>query len=704
LDYETRSKCDLIASGAYVYARHESTRVLCAAYSIDGAPVKYWAAAGGLGMPADLKRAMLDPKVEMHAWNSQFERLITKHVLGIDVPIERWRCTAAWARASGLPGKLEKALEFIGEEKQLAHKREGHRVMLKWCQPLKDGTWAADPEEYEALIRYCIEDVHSEMRLQAHLEDSPMSEEDIADFWLCERINDRGLPIDRELALAAQAYGEQEKQELNDKLREMTGGTITSASQHARIKTWLRQALGDAAFDRFFMKRYEQHGKHVEKVSTDKAARADFLNSSESKEYPEAVELIEFVDDAGKSSVFKFKVMAARAAQNGRAEGSYLCFGAVQTKRYSSRGVQAHNFPRDVPKDVEGTVQAVLEKAPLERAMHVLSSLLRPAIKAPPGRVLVWGDWSSVEARGMPWLAGAQGKLDLYRNGIDVYRVNAEHIFGTPYGSVPDPQRQIGKVAELSLQFGGAVGALKAMARGYGISLTDQEALEIVCRWRDANKWAPDFSYALQRAYDHVVVTGNARTVGPITYEAIADDYYFCTVVCTLPDGTRLYYPGNERIEPYTRASGDPWSGKVLPRLWATARKLAQPGPHKTVRMLEVMADSSPGETGVSFLKAGAAHFSIERVWHGLLAENVTQAVCAALLRDCLWRVEKALRVGKVNAGIIGHTHDEIILEAATGHAKKASNTLRREMLVVPEWMPGFPLGCELKSGPRYTK
>ena len=88
-------------------------------------------------------------------------------------------------------------------------------------------------------------------------------------------------------------------------------------------------------------------------------------------------------------------------------------------------------------------------------------------------------------------------------------------------------------------------------------------------------------------------------------------------------------------------------------------------------------------------------------IWHGLFAENTTQAICAALLRDCVERVNVALPAG---AEVIGHTHDEIILECDVGVADAASEVLRGEMKRVPEWLPGFPLDCSLKTAKRYGK
>jgi DNA polymerase len=545
------------------------------------------------------------------------------------------------------------------------------------------------------LLTYCGEDVRSEQAIAQSLQ--ALLPAELAEYQRTERINDRGLPVDAALAIAATGYGAEERAELNAELAALTDGVITSASQHGRIKEWLRERLGPALFELYFVKtmtRKDEIGmaEEVRKESTDKAARLDFLGSVDAAEVDPVVrEVVELVDDANKSSVAKFTRIAARAADNGRVEGAYVTYGAIQSKRYSSTGVQVHNFPRQCPSDLPEVIAAVFEHRLEERhgkVMHVLASLLRPTIRAEPGRVLLWGDWSAVEARGMPWLANANPKLDLYREGIDVYRVTAEDIFGVPREQIDDAQRQIGKAAELSLQFGGARGALKAMARNYGITLPDAKADYVVARWRWANMWAKRFSEALFDAFMCALAGSDSMVEGKVRYRQIEPLVAgTASVACDLPGGTTLYYhevrgtivfdlPGGgqkrEPVSPHATA----WNGYHVNR-WAT---------------------------DVVFTKNMPGGFRTERMWPGLLAENCTQAVCAALLRDCLARLPGVFERLRVDAQVIGHTHDEAILDCACEDAAHARELLQREMVRVPKWMPGFPLACEIKTGARYTK
>jgi hypothetical protein len=51
-------------------------------------------------------------------------------------------------------------------------------------------------------------------------------------------------------------------------------------------------------------------------------------------------------------------------------------------------------------------------------------------------------------------------------------------------------QRQIGKVAILSLGYAGGPGAFASMGRNYGILLPESDVRRTVDNWRRANQWA----------------------------------------------------------------------------------------------------------------------------------------------------------------------------------------------------------------------
>ena len=286
------------------------------------------------------------------------------------------------------------------------------------------------------------------------------------------------------------------------------------------------------------------------------------------------------------------------------------------------------------------------------RVTDVLKSMLRPALLPSPGKVFVGADWSAIEARVNPWLSGrGDEKLELFRTGQDIYKVNAAATFRVAFDEVSKDQRQVGKVQELACGFAGGVGAFAAMGRIYGLHLPESEAKRMVDAWRRANPWAVGFWTELETAYTRAMRNkGHEFTAGRITY---------------LFDGTHLWYALP--------------SGRVLCYPYAAL-----------------------GPEGVSYAKASwkpaadAKEWPRARLWRGLACENVTQAAAHDLLRYALRRLDAE------GVGVVLHVHDEIVVE--TDDAEAATDALTRAMCTPPDWAAGLPLTAEAEVMTRYAK
>lgn len=92
LDFETRSHCDLRAHGVYSYAQDKTTQVLCMSFAHDDEDVSTTTNM------SEMRRVLSEKPQQIRAHNAAFERLIIKHVLGLDIPLEQFYCTAAQAR------------------------------------------------------------------------------------------------------------------------------------------------------------------------------------------------------------------------------------------------------------------------------------------------------------------------------------------------------------------------------------------------------------------------------------------------------------------------------------------------------------------------------------------------------------------------------------------------------------------------------
>ena len=572
------------------------------------------------------------------------------------LPIEGFKCVAAMARANALPGKLENSARCLGVRNQKDHR--GAQLIKLLCVPQADGSFNRDPELLAELYDYCDQDVRAEREIAACLRD--LTDREWEQYWLAEKINDRGVRVDVKFAKGAAQYVEEEKVFFGERLIELTQGQVTTARQFKRIKEWIWPRLSTVG-----QKMCEHYKNDEKKISFDKAVRNNLLDAAgtttihnEPLMTEEAHEFTEIIDLAGNSSVSKYQTMLNRE-QDGRIRGLYICFGAGQTHRFSSVALQVHNFKRDVHADVLDIIKDVRAGNVVKDPIPKLAGTLRPAIIPAKGHQAVWGDWSAIEARALPWLAGdarAEEKLDLFRSGVDVYVRNAE--------SMGLNDRQVGKVAELSLGYGGGIGAFHAMARGYGVRVDDRTANHVKNAWRADNPWAQSFWYSLIDAATRAIREPyESFEAGRLSYLYTPDEMNGLGALwCKLPTGDLLCYPG-ARIEPVET----PWGE---------------------------MQDGITAIKGNWLPKKDETEWPRVTLWYGLLAENATQAVCAMILHDGLALCEKA------GLPVDMHTHDEIKFDSRT--PKKDGRRLLRIMENPGKVYEGLPLAAEVEYGPRY--
>ena len=649
-DFETRSKCDLPSRGVYNYAQDISTEVLCMSYAFDDDAVVTW--VPGQPFPA----AVANHTGQIRAHNAAFERLIFWFVLCPDhkIPefkLEQFYCTAAQARANCAPGSLEDVGRFAGASMKKDHR--GSQLIRLLSVPQADGFFRQDQTLMAEMVAYCEQDVRAMRAISKGMRD--LSADELADYHVNERVNDRGVRVDVELCNAAIRYATTELDEIQQIVREVTDGAITSV-RSPKMRQWVLDRVGPQALE--LMTVYKDGEA---KYSIDKSVRGNLLilaGENPDEVPPDVAEVIQCADDLWASSVAKFQRAANLADRDdGRVRGAFVFSGGSATGRASSFGLQVHNFPRKCAKEPELVRAAMTQGGEIvpqygKRVTDVLKQMLRPALLAEEGNMLVVADWSSIEARVNPWLSGrGDDKLEIFRNGGDVYKVNASATFRVPVAEVTGDQRQVGKVQELACGFAGGVGAFAAMGRIYGLLLPEPEAKRMVDGWRRANPWAMPFWDGLERAYTAAMRhKGKEFTAGRITY---------------LFDGVHLWYAlpsGRILCYPYARLEED----------------------------------------GVTYAKAAwkpaadAKEWPRARLWRGLACENVTQATANDILRYALRSLDAE------GFEPVLHVHDEIVLETADPIA--AEEAMQRVMCTPPAWAAGLPLGIETTTMTRYGK
>ena len=658
LDFETRSRCDLPAKGVYNYAQDASTDVLCMSYAFDDDAVRTW--TPDQPFPADVRHHT----GQIRAHNAAFERLVFWYVLQIDYALEQFYCTAAQARANCAPGSLEDVGRFAGASMKKDHR--GAQLIRLLSIPQADGTFRDDPDLMAEMVAYCESDVRA-MRAVSQAQ-RPLSADELADYHVNERINDRGVLLDRPLALAAVQYADAESTDIQQTVEEATGGEITSV-RSPKMRAWVLDRVGPQA-----LKLATVYKDGEPKLSIDKNVRFNLLALAEENpdEVPAIVaEVIQCADDLWASSVAKFARAAALSDdEDQRVRGAFVFAGGSATGRASSFGLQLQNFPRKCAADPALTRQAMVRGHAIvpkfgKRITDVLKGMLRPSIIAPEGRRFVVYDWSSIEARVNPWLSthsSAQDVLDVFAGGRDIYCREAAAIFHENEDDIlreyeetgKSDRRQQGKVAILACGFAGGVGAFAAMGRIYNVVLPESDALRTVQAWRRANPWAPYFWSALERAYTGAMRhPGKEISAGRVTYLYDKQHLWYA-----LPSGRVLCYPfarfDEEGNITYAKAS------------WKPA------------------ADAKEWPRG--------------RLWRGLACENVVQATAHDILRHALRRLDVE------GFFTTAHVHDEIIVECDEGDAEAVARRVHEIMITPPPWAAGLPLAAEGKIMLRYGK
>jgi DNA polymerase len=648
IDFETRSRCDLPSRGVYNYAQDPSTQVLCMSYAFDDEGVQTWTP----DQPFPTRVAIYNGQIRAH--NAAFERLIFWYVIcpdfGVPEPaLERFYCTAAQARANCAPGSLEDVGRFAGVGMKKDHR--GAALVRALSIPQANGAFREDAGLMQEMIEYCEQDVRAMRAFSKAMRG--LTDEELLDYHVNERINDRGVRLDRPLAQAAVKYAAAEQEEIETIFREITG--LTSV-RSPRMREWVLERVGPQA--KAMMMVWKDG---VQKASIDKTVRGNLLAMENPDEVPaEVAEVVQCADDLWASSVAKFERSASLADDlDSRVRGAFVFAGGSATGRASSYGLQVHNFPRKCARDPELARQALVRGHQIvpefgKRVTDVLKSMLRPALIPAEGKSFAVFDYAQIEARVTPWLSmHGEDTLDVFREGRDIYVAVASRMFNVDEAAVTDEQRQLGKVAVLACGFGGGVGAFSAMGRVYGVHMPESEARRTVDLWRRANPWAVPFWSDLEHAYTRAIRRpGDVFKAGRVQYMMQGEHLWYA-----LPSGRVLCYP-------YARFEED----------------------------------------GVSYAKASwkpaadAKEWPRARLWKGLACENIVQATANDILREALRRLDAA------GVEVVLHVHDEIVAEIDTDKSEELAAAMRAVMVTPPAWAEGLPLGASGKVMQRYGK
>lgn len=682
LDLETYSECP-ISHGTPRYASHPSTEILLIAYAVGDEPVNVWDLTCPTTLPHDLARALLsDCPVVIH--NSFFDRSVMRETGFFDLPPERIEDTMVQALAHGLPGALDKLGTAFGLAEDKAKSKAGRALIHFFCKPVRGKrNFSTDhPERWAQFVDYAAQDVVAMRELHRKMPrwNYPDNKRERALWCLDQRINDRGILVDTELAHAAVQAAATERETLNAATHDATDGEVEAATQRdAMLAHILRE-----------------HG-----VTLPDMTQATLKRRLDDPALPAAVKhLLDLRLQSSRNSSAKYTSAIKAVSEDGRLRAGLQFCGAATSGRWAGRVVQPQNLMR--PTMPHAAIETAIDDikagaAPMlySNLPEVLGNAVRGLFVAPEGRKLVCSDLKSIEGRGLAWLADDERVVQFYRDfdagkvSYDSYQLAYTLVFGGDPAKVVKAERTVGKPIELAFGYGGGVAAFLTFAAVYYLNL---DALadtvwgladtSLIRECSEKYDWAKKqgFHAGMDRhkyaAFEYAKTKWRqSRQPTTVLWRELADAFRFCVA--------------------HDRTAVDIREGKLKMRRDGQWMRLRLPS-GRCITMLQPRAGSD-GQLTYKGLDRYTRQWTDVFTHGGKLAGVVTQSFARDVLAHNMPLVESS------GFDVVLSVHDELITEApdAPGFSAAKLNAL---MSRVPEWAPGLPLAADGFEAKRYRK
>jgi len=644
IDIETFSSVDLPKCGVYRYVEAPDFEILLFAYAFDDEEPQIVDMACGETIPKEVLEAMADPDIIKAAWNAQFERTCIGHVLGKRLSPDSWRCSMVHAASLSLPLALKDAAKVLktGEQKD----RAGENLIRYFsvpCKPTKSngGRTRNFPEHDPEGWRKFKEYCLQDVRTERDIRKRLEAFQMPDAEWDYYRMDQRinDRGVRIDTELVRQAIACDLM--LSDEMTKKAYELtgLENPNSVSQLKMWL-----------------EEKGIPIESLGKkDVAAMIKELDKNGCDQ--EALDMLKLRLQMAKSSVKKYQAAERYVNQDGRARGLFQFYGANRTGRFSGRGIQLQNLPQNHISTLDEARSLV--KAGCFEAVEmlygntpdVLSQLIRTMLVPKEGCEFIVADFSAIEARVLAWEAGEDWRLEAFQNGKDIYCESASQMFHVPVvkHGINGELRQKGKVAELACGYGGSSGALISMG-ALDMGLKESELPDLINDWRSANPKIVQYWWDVEKAAIDTYKTHEEHLVGRLKFRC-----YASTLWMVLPSGRKLAY-----LKP-----------KLQPNRF--------------------------GRMSLTFEGVGANNkWSRQETYSGKLVENATQAIARDILVEAMFRMEQA------GLEIIGHVHDEAIIEVPAG--RYTVEEVCALMSKNPAWCRDLPLAAAGYKGSYYFK
>jgi DNA polymerase len=707
LDYELKSELDVTDVGVDRYANHPSTSLLMASFKINDEATQQWVPAEGERMPSDLKEGLRDPEVLKIAFNAQFERYVSRYVLGIVTPYEAWRCSMALAYMFSFMG----GLDDVGAQMALSFKKDprGKQLIKIFCGPNKPTknqpfVWRdqhSDPEAWEEFKGYNIRDTDSEHEIWNTLTKYDMPEWQWELYHIDQIINDRGLPINRQFVENALAIAERRKAELISEQDRIT--RLANSNSGTQLLPWLQdrgypfdnlqkqnvQKALTAEEEEVALPSQTWDHERKEFVTPDySGARLDSLGQvvGDAIMTQECRTVLRLRQGSSRTSTTKYAACLDGLGTDNRLRHCFQFAGGSRTNRWAGRKIQPQNLPR-TPKWLEPEDYIDFDRLDFcndlilandyERLglfageqMDAVAGCVRSCIQASPGKKLVVCDLASIETVVIGWLAGCERLLNVFRDGKDAYKDFATAMYKKPYDEISKGERSVAKPGVLGSGYRLSGGELRdgektglwAYAEGMGVKMTREEANQAVTVFRETYHEIPSAWYAIENAIVRAMRAGGK----PIKWGHLEFEVRRPFLRVRLPSGRHMYY----------------YKLQVQPE-----EAISRAGNPYTKYYISYMGKNQVTQQWSRIESHG-----------GKFIENFVQAIARDILADGIMRCHED------GFYIVGHVHDEIISEQNEGDNYYTWERMRELMSIRPDWAPDMPLGAAGYDAKVYRK
>ncbi|AXY33948.1 DNA polymerase I [Yersinia pseudotuberculosis] len=676
LDLETYSETP-IRNGTHAYAAN--AEIMLIAWAIDDGPVSVHEFTEPKNLPVPLCTALRDGETLVYAHNSQFDRTVLRtHLKSYKWPnvaardVTRWRDTMVKALAHGLPGSLSDLCDILGVAQDKAKDKAGKALIQLFCKPraknsaIRRATKQTHPEEWKRFIDYAGLDIEAMREIDKKLPVWNYQSNELALWHFDQRINDRGVQMDTVLAEAAVSAVEIEQKRLAVRTQDLTDNEVQAATQRDVLLKHIVEAFGVTLPD--------MQASTIQRRVSDPDLPIELR------------ELLAIRLQASTTSTSKYKTLLKGVSKDGRLRGTLQFCGASRTGRWAGRLFQPQNLPRPVldQETIDTGIEALKAGCAdllFDNVMELISSALRGCIVAPEGKKLVVSDLSNIEGRALVWLSGEEWKLQAFRDydagtGHELYMLAYARAFNISPDNVDKIQRQIGKVMELGLGFGGGVAAFLTFALVYGLDLDGL-----------AKAALPNVPASIQREAQswYKASVKQKRTYGLSEQVFIACDSLKRMWRNAHPKTVSFWY----EIEDTVRRA------IAAPRQTFTCRKLKirRDGSWLRIQLPSGRAVCYPGiridEGKISYMGINSYSRKWQRLktYGGKLTENVTQAAARDVMANNMPLIEAS------GYEITLTVHDEVLTEAPDTE-QFTSDKLSELLATNPEWALDLPLSA----------